>query len=223
MASRGCQICYRPWNSLANQQIEIAITPDQASNWEPGEGSKDGGDFHGIRATREFSNILFKCRNTRGGYATLLNLALETDYGNTYWSISTDKTSTTTASEESLDVIRMWLHECTSGHEQCNSSRPDAATLPTRLVQIRPQLRLIAADGLPADTHALRRPEPLLGHQTDLLSQDGHPERLARRHSGREAAAKFSGCDPHHVQAGGQLHLDRLSLHCARLKRRLAP
>jgi hypothetical protein len=149
----GCQICFRLWNSLANQQIKIAFSPDQAPYWKSGDRFENYNidDYYGIRAMRDGQKFLFKCRNIRGGYATLLSLDLDLKI-TSYVNVSSDRTSTTTASEQSLDMIRRWLDDCTDKHDKCSSGRSKDPALPTRLVQIRPYLRLVTTNSLPSST-----------------------------------------------------------------------
>jgi hypothetical protein len=104
---KGCLICFRLWNSLVNQQIEVAFSPDQAPDWRPGDRTENYNidDFYGILAIRDYDTLTFKCRNVRSGYTILLSLNLDNKDDSVY-ATSSDRTSTTTASEESLDMIR---------------------------------------------------------------------------------------------------------------------
>jgi hypothetical protein len=62
-----------------------------------------------------------------------------------------DRASTSTSSEQSLSMAKQWLGDCVKDHIDCNPSEKEV-NLPTRLVQVSPNLRLVMGESLPRNT-----------------------------------------------------------------------
>jgi ankyrin repeat protein len=152
-AKDGCQICYLLWIMVESQQIDIDFGPEQSSI-KPSSLFRQGKaktDYYGISAHR-INKRDIECRS-RGGYTTLLEL----DDDSSPWKYDgqhVERTSTTTASEESFSIVQQWVNNCATDHNKCTAELQSKATLPlpTRLVQVKPELRLVNGNSLPKGT-----------------------------------------------------------------------